>query len=257
MTFAGGPLMCDVASLASVRHGFGFGKSNHGEKSRLTQEERRKRRMGKTADEKRAAQQAIEDAEQYVSVEFPDAVDAAIDDKLDVAKAALLKLQNPILALEKVVFDVGGAKRPVVQLGSIVRVNAKELLLTPHDHAHQALLIGKLARYDTTLLPTKNEDKIKLTVQPVTRDRREETAAFINETLGELKKRAGLLRRTGVNTISDLKLAATDLEEGLQNQVTETLDEKLDAASDKFAELADEALAVEDDEEELDAKDNV
>uniref|UniRef100_A0A7S1QF81 Ribosome recycling factor domain-containing protein n=1 Tax=Neobodo designis TaxID=312471 RepID=A0A7S1QF81_NEODS len=255
--FAAPQAFCVPMASASVRHGFGFGKSSKGEKSRLTQEERRKRRM-KSPDEKRATQEAIEAAENFAEREFPEDVDAVVEDKLQIAKDALLKLQNPVLALEKVTFEVGGAKRPLVQLGSIVRLSPKELLLTPHDHAHQTLLISKLARYDSALNPTKHEDKVKLTVQHVTRERREETAAFIHGALAELQKRAQLLRRHGVNTIDDLKLPSTDMSQGLQDQIIGTLDEKMTEAAEKFQELADEALALEDDEvEEVEAKDNV
>lgn len=130
-----GPASFAVCTLRFAGTNFG-GKERGGSQQRLTQDERRKRLAGKSPDEKRAAAEALEAAERFVAEEFPDDLASLIDKKQSQAQAVLTKLTNPVLALERVEVDVNGAKRPLMQLATVLKLSAKELSVTPHDPAH-------------------------------------------------------------------------------------------------------------------------
>ena len=183
------------------------GKERGGSGQRLTQEERRKRLAGKSPDEKRAAAAALEEAEQFISQEFPDDLAALLDKKTEQAQAILTRLSNPVLALERVEVDINGVKRPLMQLATVVKVNTKELSVTPHDPAHLSVLINRLTRHDASLAPVKNVDKIKATIEPVTKQRREAAAGAIEGIKADFDKRLKNARRIAINKIQELHLA--------------------------------------------------
>jgi ribosome recycling factor len=246
----------NVTVLAAVRC-YHRGPSGHGERMRMTEAERRKRVIGKTPEEKRQSRESVDEAEMYVQQVFPDEVEALLTRKLTQCKTNLLKLSNPVLALERTEIEVGGAKRPLVQLGTIVKVSPSELSLTPHDMATQAVIMSRLSRHDHSLNPAKNGDKIRLTIEPVTRDRREGVAADIETARADFTKRMQTLRRNGINTIQELKLASLDMSKNFQDEIARMHDDGLVQANEQFQELIDQALAVEDDEASVDASENI
>lgn len=226
---------------------FGAKESRHGQ--RITQEERRKKLQGRSPDEKRAAAQALEDADEFITRQLPDDLQSLLDKKVDAANIILTKLTNPAVALERVEVELNGVKRPLLQLATVLKVSSKELSITPHDHAHTVQLINRLNRHDHTLMPTRNGEKIRVTVEPVTKQRRETAAAEIVHLRDDLTKKYTVMRRNAINYIAELKIANRDTSHDLEQQIHGMCEEKIVEGEAKLQEMADEALSTELDDE--------
>jgi hypothetical protein len=82
-------------------------------------------------------------------------------------------------------------------------------------------------------------------------------AADIETARADFTKRMQTLRRNGINTIQELKLASLDMSKNFQDEIARMHDDGLVQANEQFQELIDQALAVEDDEASVDASENI
>jgi ribosome recycling factor len=138
------------------------------------------------------------------------------------------------------------------QLASIVKLSRNELEITVNNLTHVSPIMQRLPRYDHSLSPLKTaENKVKVTLVQVTRERRERICAEIDIQRSEFLQRMKTLRNSGVALIKDL-----DLDDDTTKMFCDAIDEHvksiIDEKKQRFIELQNEILVESDDDSNAD-----
>lgn len=248
---------CSAAlPVAGLRfHGYGYGKSQRGG-PRLSFEERLARRQGKTREQKQELEARNLAGEQYIDTELPDICTSEVEKVRGKAQEAVKRVFSPVSALHDVQVDVGGQMRPLSQLATIVKATPREYDIVASSSAFTSSIMQRLPRYDASLAPHKVDNtKVRVTIQPMTRARRENVAHHLRELGTRAHKQWQLIRRSAINHIEELHL--NEDTEQLRKEESEAIVQKAQAELDKEIEdLAQEVLNTSTSEVEEEAEDD-
>lgn len=178
-----------------------------GPSRRMSFQELSDRRSGKYR-EKRAETGALAgEAEQYVTMEYEDELRGEGEKLISKAMMAALRLTNPAAALEKLDVDIGNNQRKsLVQMAQVVRQGAQEIYIIPLSSAHSSALLQRLSRVDRSYSVSKEDQKIKVVVPPMSRERREGTIAEVHNVESEIPLRVKAVRVRAVRYLQQLGL---------------------------------------------------
>lgn len=183
-----------------------------GESRRLTFEERAERRIPKTKEQKRAKEQITLEAEQFVTSEFPDSLERLFEKTQERCMMLSMKVLNMAKALERLEMEAPGtapgtpaaAKKMIIllQAATVVKVKPNEVEITPLHASMSSTILQRVSRFDGTLQVTKDQQKIRVVMPPMTTARRDRAAAEIESTVQEFKQRVKHVRQGAQKSLS-------------------------------------------------------
>jgi ribosome recycling factor len=170
--------------------------------------------------------------------------------------AIVQKLLHPTAAIEALQVEVSGAKKPILQLATIVKASARSIEIIPKSSAFATPILVRLTKHDKALAPRKEDAKITLTLPPLTRQRRAHAQEEIKAIQTDLANRMRLLRKHALLHVQELGLGedalralALDVEARIE-QGQSTIAQRMTDQIDELSGTADE----EEDEAALDGK---
>lgn len=108
-----------------------IGRPDRGDSRRLTFDERSERRAGKTKDQKDAGELKRQEAEEFVSTEFPQGLQTIFEKTEELCQNSHMKIVNMLKFLERLEIEVvPGKVMLLLQLATLVKVTSSEMELT-------------------------------------------------------------------------------------------------------------------------------
>lgn len=225
----------------------GYGRSERG-KPRISYEERLAKRTPKTREQKQEAEARMLEAEKYVDTDLPDMCAAEQEKILKKAEHAVQRLLHPIQALFDVPVDISGQMKPLSQLATIVKVDARDYDVVPNSNSFTSPILLRISRYDSALNAHKTGEKIRVTVPQMTRAKRVAVADHVKDLGAKTKKHFQVVRRHAINHIEDLKLDQ-NTEEVRKQECEEIIKNCETDLEVKLEELAQSVLMTPDDDD--------
>ena len=201
---------------------------------RLTFDERAERRMKKKDNDGSKEKAGIE-AEQIANEEFMQQLEALFEKAEEKANLEALKITNIQRALERLDVKVAGKAVPLVQAAQLIKVSGTELHLLPKQSSFASPILQRLMKFDSTIGTQKEQNKIKLTLQPMTSARRERAAGEIQNIRRELVEKCTQIR---VSTVRILQQTGADAT--LVTELIRTMDDNMKSFVDEKKALLDE-----------------
>jgi ribosome recycling factor len=96
---------------------------------------------------------------------------------------------NPSL-LDKVTVEYYGAQTPLNQIASITVPEARMLLITPYDKTALGDIEKAIQKADLGITPSNDGNIIRITIPPLTEERRKELAKLVKKYSEDAKSRA-------------------------------------------------------------------
>jgi ribosome recycling factor len=220
-------------------------RGDRGESRRLTFDERAERRLGKSRENSGLAEQKREEASAYVNQEFPDALEGLFSRYLHFCQTHYMKVVNLLKFLERAEIEVApGNKVLLLQLASIVKTSPTEVEITLQSPSHLNIVSFRLQKLEGSIqLRRDGAAKIKVTVPPITSERREQAAKAIASTIADLRAKLKLQRASANKVLNQFGVDDNTLRE-----LTADLDEKLSSMSiekiREMEELAENVLSA-------------
>jgi ribosome recycling factor len=235
--------------FSSLRLSHGFGGSEKG-KPRISYEERMAKRIPKTREQKKEAEARLLEAEKYVDTELPDICTLEKEKILKKAEHSVQRLLHPIQALFDVPVEVNGQQKPLSQLATIVKVDARDYDIVPNSNAFTSPILLRISRYDSALNAHKTGEKIRVTVPQMTRSKRVAVAEHVKDLGTKTKKHFQLVRRHAINHIEDLKINdnTADVRKQECEEIIKTCEAELE---EKLEELAQSVLMQTDEDDDV------
>ena len=144
--------------------------------------------------------------------------------------------------LNGVMVDYFGSQVPVSGAASVTVPDAKTILIQPWDKKMLRVIEKAILDSNIGLTPSNNGEQIRLTIPPLTEDRRKE---LVKQVRGEAETARISLRNARRDAIDQLKKA---VKEGLAEDAQKGGEEKLQKVHDKYIKQIDEMLAAKDKE---------
>mmetsp|Transcript_23596 Transcript_23596/g.27320 ORF Transcript_23596/g.27320 Transcript_23596/m.27320 type:complete len:301 (+) Transcript_23596:58-960(+) len=214
-------------------------RSDYGESRRLSFDERAERRTPKSREQKQAREQLMLEAEQYVDSEFPDELERLFEKTKERCNMISLRILNIAKCIECLEVDAPGTSGPnakkilLLQAAQVVKTKANELEVSPTITSMASAVLNRISRFDASLQVTREQNKIRVIIPPMTTARRDKAAADIRAAVTDLKHKSKVARQNATKVLQGL-----DIEEGLVRQHGETLDSKVhDFIEEKTMEL--------------------
>ncbi len=140
--------------------------------------------------------------------------------------------------LDGVVVDAYGASMPLKQLASISVVDAQLIQVTPFDPSNiESINSAIRSNQSLALNPSDDGRVIRLSIPPLTEERRREVAKQINEKLEESLIRNRNTRHDGMNQVDQLKKDKIIGEDDAR-RIQKKIDELVNASKLDYEKLA-------------------
>jgi ribosome recycling factor len=237
--------------VAATRAYNSFGRSERGVQ-RKSFEEREAARIPKTREQKRESEARALDAERYVDAELPDLCKAETEKVVEKAAQIVRRLLHPDQALFDVTVDIAGQQKPLAQLATIVKASAREFDVVPNSGGFLSPILLRLSRYDSSLNARKMDNKVRLTVPQMTRNKRLAAADSIKELTAKSHKHFQLLRREAIARIDELALSddVTRTRKAECEEIIKAEEASLAAAIDEQVQAVQQAASNADEDDE-------
>jgi ribosome recycling factor len=201
---------------------------------RLTFDERAERRL-KKKDSDGSKEKAAVEADQIANAEFMQQLEGEFEKAEERANLEALKITNIQRALEKLDVKVAGKAVPLVQAAQLIKISGTELHLLPKQSSFTSPILQRLMKFDSTIGTQKEQNKIKLTLQPMTSARRERAAGEIQNIRRDLIEKCTQIRVSTVRVLNQTGADAT-----LITELIKTIDDNLKSFVDEKKALLDE-----------------
>ncbi|RLC33196.1 ribosome recycling factor [Candidatus Shapirobacteria bacterium] len=137
--------------------------------------------------------------------------------------------------IEKLPVEYYGQPVPLVQLASISVPESRQLLIRPFDASADKEIVKAIMTSDLGLTPVSDGKNIRLTLPPLTEERRRELLKFVNHRLEEARIAVRNVRRDAIKDLrefeekkliseDELKRAEEDVQK-LVDHISEEIDE--------------------------------
>lgn len=171
-----------------------------------------------------------------------------LDPAKDKMKKAVEHLEDEMLnvragkaslnVLNGVVVEYYGSSMPVNQVASVTVPDARTILIQPWDKKMFQPIEKAIMDSNIGLTPSNNGDQIRLSIPPLTEERRKQLVKQIKSE-GEVARVS--LRNTRRDAIEALKKAQKD---GMPEDVVKDGEDMAQKITDKYSKLIDEVLAA-------------
>lgn len=146
--------------------------------------------------------------------------------------------------IEKLPVEYYGQPVPLVQLASISVPESRQLLIRPFDAAADKNIVKAIMTSDLGLTPVSDGKHIRLTLPPLTEERRRELLKFVNHRLEDARIAVRNVRRDAIKDLREFeeeKLISEDelkrAEEDVQKLVDHISEEIDDVGKNKEQEI--------------------
>ncbi|KEG09904.1 ribosome recycling factor [Trypanosoma grayi] len=216
-------------------------RGDRGESRRLTFDERAERRMGKTREQKVAKENLLQDAEMVINEDVPDELEHVFVQHFERANVSAMKVLNMAKCLELLEVDVGGGHKVLLtKVAQVVKTSNSTLEIVPHNTSFANPILQRVTRFDGTLQVTKEQQKIRVMMPPITTGRRDKAAAEIHQVISLFRQKIKHVR-----TNASKALQGAGIDEGAARELHVQLDETVNAFTEqKVAELEQLAADV-------------
>ena len=141
--------------------------------------------------------------------------------------------------VDNIKVDYYGAMTPVSQLASVAVPDSRTVTIQPWDKGAFSLVEKAILKSDLGLTPMNDGRIIRITVPPLTEERRKELAKQVKKYAEEAKVAMRNIRRDGMDYVKKLK-KNSEITEDDQKKAEKDLQDLLD----KMIKKADAALAA-------------
>ena len=140
--------------------------------------------------------------------------------------------------LNGVMVDYFGSQVPVSGAASVTVPDAKTILIQPWDKKMLRVIEKAILDSNIGLTPSNNGEQIRLTIPPLTEDRRKE---LVKQVRGEAETARISLRNARRDAIDGLKKAVKD---GMPEDVEKDAEAKVQKIHDNYMKKIDEVFAA-------------
>ena len=141
--------------------------------------------------------------------------------------------------LNSVMVDYYGTQTPVSGVASVTVPDAKTILIQPWDQKMLRPLEKAILDSNIGLTPSNNGEQIRLTLPPLTEERRKELVKGVYKYSEEAKVAVRSIRRDAIEKLKELKKKAEITEDDLKNG-----EKKVQDLTDKFCKEIDDTAAA-------------
>ncbi|RYM07303.1 ribosome recycling factor [Sporolactobacillus sp. THM7-7] len=152
---------------------------------------------------------------------------------------------NPSI-LNKVTVEYYGAETPLNQLASISAPEARLLVIQPYDRTALGNIEKGILKSDLGITPTNDGNVIRISIPPLTEERRAELVKMVKKTAEEARVAVRNVRRDANDQVKKMEknneLTKDDVRavsEDVQTLTDKTIDRIDEAASEKEKEMMD------------------
>lgn len=170
--------------------------------------------------------------------ELKDRMQKAID-FLKREYASIKTGRASIALLDGVKVEYYGAQLPIRQLATISIPEPRLIVIQPWDRASQDAICKAIQRSELGLTPIKDGNLIKVSIPPLTEERRKELDKIVKKKAEEAKVAIRNIRRDANNKLKELKE-----EGGISEDELMRMQEKVQKITDDFIEKIDQLLAA-------------
>ncbi|RNF16212.1 ribosome recycling factor [Trypanosoma cruzi] len=216
-------------------------RGDRGESRRLTFDERAERRMGKSREQKIVRENLLQEAEKVIQEDVPDELEQIFMQHFERANVSAMKVLNMAKCLELLEADVGGGRKVLLtKVAQVVKTNNTTIEIVPQNASFASPILQRVTRFDGTLQVTKEQQKIKVVMPPVTTARRDKAVQEINQVISLFKQKTKHVRTNASKALQD-----ASIEENALRELNAQLDTTVNAfTEEKVAELEQLAADV-------------
>ncbi|CBH11678.1 hypothetical protein, conserved [Trypanosoma brucei gambiense DAL972] len=222
------PFNSTIQRLKDVRRG------DRGESRRLTFEERSERRSGKSREQKAQKENLLQEAETVVSEDVPEELEQVFQHHFERANVSAMKVLNMAKCLEQLDVDVGGGRKVLLtKVAQVLKTGAATMEVVPQNVSFASPILQRVTRFDGTLQVSKEQQKIKITMPPITTARRQKAVEEIQLVVSSFKNKVKQVR-----TQASRALQESGIDETASRELHQQLDECVHSfVEDKVTEL--------------------
>ncbi len=107
--------------------------------------------------------------------------------------------------LDRIQVDYYGAKTPLKQLASVTTPDARTVAVTVYDKGAVALVVKAIQESDLGLTPNTDGSVIRLTIPPLTSERRQELVKMVKSMAEDSRVAVRNVRRDVIQDLKELK----------------------------------------------------
>ncbi|MCD8204926.1 MAG: ribosome recycling factor [Coprobacillus sp.] len=146
--------------------------------------------------------------------------------------------------LQHIQVDYYGTMTPIVQISSITSPEPRQLLIKPYDKNDMRSIISAIASSDLGLNPVSEGALIRITIPPITEDRRKEIVKQARKYGEEAKVYVRNIRRDYMSLAKEDKEISEDLQRNIEDDIQKVTDEVVSEIDKIVADKEKEILTV-------------
>lgn len=173
-------------------------------------------------------------------------VKKSAEERMEKAIAVLKKELSSLRAgratpalLDRVQVEYYGTTMPVNQLGTITSTDARTLMIQPWDQSSLAAIEKAILKSDLGLTPANDGNVIRITIPPLTEERRAELVKLTKKSGEEAKVAIRNIRRDANDEVKKLEKSA-----GISEDESRRLQEDIQKLTDRYVAEVDKILAA-------------
>lgn len=177
---------------------------------------------------------------------MPQDVKKSAEERMDKAISALKKELSSLRAgratpalLDRVQVEYYGSMTPVNQLGNINTPDARTLMIQPWDKSSLSAIEKAIMKSDLGLTPANDGNIIRISIPPLTEERRAELVKMTKKSGEEAKVAIRNIRRDANDDIKKLEKAATISEDDSRRH-----QDDIQKVTDRFIAEVDKVLVA-------------
>lgn len=177
---------------------------------------------------------------------MPQDVKKSAEERMDKAISALKKELSSLRAgratpalLDRVQVEYYGSMTPVNQLGNINTPDARTLMIQPWDKSSLGAIEKAIMKSDLGLTPANDGNIIRISIPPLTEERRAELVKMTKKSGEEAKVAIRNIRRDANDDIKKLEKAATISEDDSRRH-----QDDIQKVTDRFIAEVDKVLVA-------------
>jgi ribosome recycling factor len=144
---------------------------------------------------------------------------------------------NPLL-LDRVMVDYYGTPTPVRQMANVTVAEGTTLVIQPYDKAAMADIERAIAKSDLGLNPNNDGQVLRISIPPLTEDRRKELVKMVKKYGEEGKVAIRNIRRDATDDVDKLKKTENMSEDEIKRR-----QDTIQKLTDKYTQQLDKVVA--------------
>ncbi len=146
--------------------------------------------------------------------------------------------------LDRIEADYYGDKMPISQIASITVPEPRQLLVKPYDRNDLKAILSAIAASDIGVNPINDGGNIRLTMPPLTEERRRDLVKLAKKYAEEAKIAIRNIRHDYFGFIKEDDSYSDDLKERIEAEIQKVIDEAMKKIEDQLAAKEKEIMVV-------------